>query len=329
MGKVVRRKNLFHRNHLVVPGDLRIGETLCVGGNLTVMGDLHASAVYCLGRLVVHGEIRALTIYSGLGIEVKGDLHTVGLTSKGSTGSIPDFDEIASYIVAWAVSPTKVVDDPTSFLADEDVVFELEEYGCYSESVVVGGDCIVSGPVESHGNITVHGFFNPDDADILGATLSADRILVEGDLRAHNVSCAGLMEVEGVLEVPGSVECNRLVADTIIAGDIGTRHCDGNIDCVSLDAVNVTAGGSITCQGPITCAGYLRAQGCITASGCITAGKDYGILAGLGVPRSEWLRAGYICGPTRPSNILTGLYRPLASRLKRFEDPRPARIRLL
>lgn len=328
MGTSVRRKNLFHRNNLVISGDLRVSKTLCVGGNLTVIGNLDASEVYCLGRLIVQGEIQALNIYTGLGVEVKGDLNTISLTTKGGSGFAPDFDEVALYIVAWAVNKAGGVDDSTSFLADEDVLSELIE-DISSDSIVVGGDCIVAGPVNVVGNIAVCGLFNPDETEVYAGSVEANTIFAEGDFRADNVTCKGLFEVQGCLDVPGSVDCAQLIGDTVTAGDITTLHREGNIDCYSLDVVSVTANGSIMCRGPITCAGYLSAQGCVTAAGEIKAGKDHGILAGLGVPRSEWLRAGYVCSPVRPRNILTGLYRSLANRLKKYEDPRPSRIRAL
>ena len=328
MGTSVRRKNLFHRNNLVISGNLCVSNTLCVGGNLTVIGDLDASEVFCLGRLVVQGEIRALNVYTGLGVEVTGDLRTISLTAKGGSGFEPDLDEVAQYIVAWAVHKAEGVDDPTSYLADEEVLSELIEH-TPSESVVVGGDCIVSGPVDIVGNIAVCGLFNPDETEVYAGSVEAGTIFAEGDFRADNVTCKGLFEVQGCLDVPGSIDCAQLIAFSVVSGDITTNNKEGNIDCESINAVSVTAHGSIMCRGPITCSGYLSAHGCITAEGVIRAGKDHGILAGLGVSRSEWLRAGYVCSPVRPRNILTGLYRSLANRRKKYEDPRPSRIRVL
>jgi cytoskeletal protein CcmA (bactofilin family) len=328
MGNAVRRKNLFHRNNLVVPGDLRISETLCVGGNLTVMGDLNAGSVYCLGRLIVSGEIHAGTVYTGLGVETKGDLHAISLTAKAGSGFAPNFEEVAAYIVGWAVKNGEEIDEVTAHLADESVLQELG-YDIDPDTIVVAGDCIVSGPVDVVGNIVVSGLFNPDDADIWSGNLEADRIFVEGDLRVDNVSCLNQCEVQGDIHVPGFIDCARLSACAIGAGDVTTRHLEEghSIECLSLNAENVAAGGSIMCSGSITCTGYLRSDGSITARGGIKAGKDHGILAGLGFARSEWLREGYVCCVVRPRNILTGLYRPLASRLKALEDPRPARIR--
>ena len=125
MGKRIQRKNLFHRNHLVVDGDLRVTETLRVGGNLTVMGDLYAGNVYCLGRLVVHGEIIAQTIYSGLGVEAKGDLYTISLDVMGHPAHLPDFDKVAGYIVDVTVRKSANFEDSLSYLADENVIEEL------------------------------------------------------------------------------------------------------------------------------------------------------------------------------------------------------------
>lgn len=325
MGKRIQRKNLFHRNHLVVDGDLRVTETLRVGGNLTVMGDLYAGNVYCLGRLVVHGEIIAQTIYSGLGVEAKGDLYTISLDVMGHPAHLPDFDKVAGYIVDVTVRKSANFEDSLSYLADENVIEELKEED-HLMSVVVGGDCVVDCAVKVIGDVKVGGVFYPGDVEIYVGSLYAERIVVDGDLVTSNVSCAQSFEAGGTVDVPGDIDCAELLGGTVLAGNLITRAENGNIKCDSLEAENVTSNGSIVCSGPITCKGYLRAQGYIAASGSITAGKDHGILSGLGVPRSEWLRAGYVCGPTRPRNILTGVYRPLATRIKKFDDPRPARI---
>ncbi len=170
--------------------------------------------------------------------------------------------------------------------------------------------------------------FNPDDCDVWSGSIDAESIFVEGDLFSCNINCKKELEVQGDVNVDGFIDCGQLLAATVSAGDITTSHVNGNIECDALMAENVTAQGAIICRGTIVCRGYLRAQGCITASGEIKAGKDHGILAGTGVPRSAWLRAGYVCSPIRPRNILTGLYRPLAKRLKSSDDLRPARIRL-
>jgi hypothetical protein len=87
--------------------------------------------------------------------------------------------------------------------------------------------------------------------------------------------------------------------------------------CDTLKAGRIIVAGSIDADGDIDCREYLRADGSVLASGMIRTGRQFGILAGLAVPRDQWLRAGYVCAPEKPARVLTGKYRKLSKRRSR------------
>jgi hypothetical protein len=47
----LRGSNFIHRHHVRIAGDVKVGNLLIIGGNLTVDGDLQAAKIYCFGSL--------------------------------------------------------------------------------------------------------------------------------------------------------------------------------------------------------------------------------------------------------------------------------------
>lgn len=318
----IKRKQLIHRNDLEVHGDLQISDLLCVGGDLTVHGNLKASELYCLGQLKVTGDIQVSFLNVGLGIEAGGSIFSDYVEVSGSCFDAQEFDQL----ILERVAPRRVQEDGLYFLADDETASRCEER--ISESIVsVKGDFIVSGRVEINCAVTVGGLFNPDDAEV-GGPLDAAQIYVEGDL--WSVSCidvTGDIVVDGDLLVSGWINSASVSAEKLVAGEIKTFHvAHGNITCSALEVEeDVSCSGTVIATEGIKVGRYLRAQGSIATRGTITTGKDFGILAGLGHPRSAWRQSGYVCAQSRPKNILSGEYAPLSKRLNRYEEPRPAK----
>jgi len=319
----MKRKQLIHRNDLEVHGDLQIAGLLCVGGDLTVHGNLKAGELYCLGQLKVTGDIQVSFLNVGLGIEAGGSIYSDCVRVSGSCFDAQEFDQL----IVDRVAPRRVQEDALYFLADDETASWCEER--ISEAiVVVKGDFIVSGRVEIKCAITVGGLFNPDDAEISGP-LDAAQIYVEGDLwSASCIDATGGIVVEGDLLVSGWINSASVSADKLVAGQIKTFDVvHGNITCSALEVEeDVSCSGTVIATDGIKVGRYLCAQGSIATRGIITTGKDFGILAGLGHPRSAWRQSGYVCAQSRPKNILSGEYATLSKRLNRDEEPRPTKL---
>lgn len=149
-------------------------------------GDLHVTGpLFCLGRLVVKGSLHANEVFTGLGIEVQGELLAVYIDVSGGVAVEPDFEAIAEDMSAWIPGAQRADElegklclqrlvDPSTL---EDLQLDSESI---AESVRVGGDCTVAGDVKVAGSVWVGGLFNLDSA--LVDSVQAKTIITEGDL---------------------------------------------------------------------------------------------------------------------------------------------------
>lgn len=354
-------KKIKTRSHFVHVGDLVVTDYAQVGGNLTVDGNLTLKGpLFCLGRIKVNGSLVAVEVMAGQGIEVSGDLEAYSLLDVYDGSSFSDgVEEVASQIAGFSpgfkVHTAECVEDALELISDPATLEELEsEVGMNAYAIDVGGSCILDGPLHAYGGVSIGGHFSPDESHVEGhieaGTVSVDEgdldcygldveswVHVAGDLYCTDVSCSHL-DVEGSVvaleavvvhggdtiendEDAAPYRSKRVEAGTESKDVLASLHCSG------LKAGSVSAGGSILVDGRIECThGYLRAGRSITASEKITSAKDFGILAGLDVARSLWLKEGYVCAPSKPQRLLTGTYRPIGKR-RPYSDPKPARLK--
>jgi len=353
-------KKIKTRNHFVHVGDLLVTDYAQVGGDLTVDGNLTLKGpLFCLGRIKVNGSLVAVEVMAGQGIEVSGDLEAHSLLYVYEACSFSDgVEEVARQIATFSPgfkADTECVEDALELISDPATLEELDSEGAVRVyAVQVSGSCILDGPLHAYGGVAVGGHFSPDECYVQGhieaGTVCVDEgdldcygldveswVRVAGDLTCTDVSCSHL-EVEGSVVAEEAVvvhggdtmqdnkdaapyRSKRVEAGTKSKGVLASLRCSG------LKAGSVSAGGSILVDGRIECTdGYLRAGRSITASEKISSAKDFGILAGLDVARSLWLKDGYVCAPSKPQRLLTGAYRSIGKR-RPYSDPKPTRLK--
>ncbi len=142
-----------------------------------------------------------------------------------------------------------------------------------------------------------------------------------------DISVGGGLEVFGSVAADGSIHVGQWikVGDSLSAG--GDVSCNGNCNvrnsvtsvCGDLLTLGyLTAGGDVRAGGNIQAGrwigvggqlhagAFIKAGECVVGEQGIVAGADYGILAGLCIPRSEWDQRGYVSSKKRPRNIISG-----------------------
>lgn len=271
---------------------------LIVGGNLVVEGDLKAREIYCLGSIRVAGNINAQTIVVGSAVHAGGVIVTANLVTGESVS------EIAQRL-GYADAPIDYID----VLVDECTLENLETCGTTELDIAVKATGLRCDSISCHACIEVDGDFVAENATFTH--------LVAGDVHvSESLSACSSVESRKDIFLGQGVQCGRLYS----AGDL---HADGGLEGIesvtarghafvdgNMDVGELEVGRWIACTGSVTCNRYLNAGMQIVANGAIAAGRDYGILAGLAVPRSQWPIKGFISSPSRPKNILTGKYVP-------------------
>ncbi len=351
--KINVRSHFSHRGNLVVKEYAQVGGDLTVDGDLTLHGPL-----FCLGRITVTGSLDAFEVMAGQGIEVSGDIKASALTDIYEGAYHPEgMKTVASIVSHFSPGFTAEVEceeDALDLIIDQATLGELES-SAYERpyAIIVGGGCWVEGPLNANGPVSVGGHFSPDFCQVEGNIDVKTADIDEGDLSCHSihaqkwvhvagdldcieVSCqqlevGGAVVVEENIDVTGgdTLEDDRRYRSTPAASGerkmkdvLASLHCHGD-----LKAGSITAGGSVLVDGKLHCShGYLRADRSITSSGQITTSKNFGILAGLGVARTQWLQEGYVTAAVKPMRLLTGKYRPLARR-RRYSSPKPATLK--
>ena len=316
-----RRKDLVkvHRTHLRVKKDLVFNGTLCVGGNLVVKGNLNVDALYCAGSITVQGDIEIGTLITPNSVSCSGRLSAISINVgmeilKTFVNESWKFWLPTDHTVIWS----SLTDAKTFLQLENDYEIEMqarnEDSDVYLVNVGKDLECFVA---EVGGSLYVEGKF---DAEI-------------GDVRSFanvgSIECDGTMNIGQGLEVgfgrqtPVRDCASQLDSHTWIGGDFA---CKGNLYGDEIEAISLMVhgdcdiygdlfiheslevGGKITSHGKISAGRYIKAGGLIASKSHIEAGSDYGIFAGLNVPRSEWGQRGYICSSIKPKNIFSGAY---------------------
>lgn len=310
-----RNGTIVHKSHFIADESLDIKGTLCIGGNLEVHGDLKADRVFCFGTIRVHGSIRVQELVSGFGIYCDGSITTnllkVGYSENdGDSGSF-DWHTFAEEF-GHEVFPN--VKSLLNRLTDTETLAELDSLLPYDgvfdpEYSVTCGDDLICIWIDIPRGISAGGVFNPDDATING-DVDVGRLCCEGDLdMSGSLSVSGNAEVQGSLWVGGLIYCTGTLTTwgNLEAVDMEVR---GDIDsCGIISALEgIESREKILSEGKISAGKYIKAGGLIASKGSIQAGKDYGIFAGLELPRLEWPDRGYVCTSIEPQNIFSGVY---------------------
>lgn len=300
----LKRKTFSYTGDVHIHGNVVIKERLIVGGNLIVDGDLKANEIYCVGRITVGGNVEGSECYASILIHVDGNIKLSALVTGRD----------AEYIAAWIGLEDSYDEDNDTWqvdnLVDPLIYDDLEEQRVdqhQSNGTVSAGGFLHCHYLEAHGCVDVGKYFVCDDAEIEGC-LSAESIYLEGELIAY-----------GLVECRSGISCETLYASAI--------RCDGNLKGHTIDTYdgdiaalgyistsshitsvsgNIKAGKWIASAGKIESGAYIMAGEFVVADEGITTGADYGILAGLFLPRSQWTERGYISAPKKPRNILTG-----------------------
>ena len=316
-----KRKDLVkvHRTHLRVKKDLVFDGTLCVGGNLVVHGNLNVDALYCAGSITVQGDIEIGTLITPNSLSCSGRLSAISIyvgmeTLELFVNESWKFWLPTDHSVRWS----SLADAKTFLQLEKD--YGIEEHARCEDSNVylvnVGKDlqCFVA---EVGGSLFVEGKFDAEIGD------------VRGFANVGSIKCDGTLDIGQSLEVgfgrqtPVRFCAAQLDSETWIGGSfscLGNLYSDG-IEVVSLKVhgdcdisgdllvhESLHVDGKITSHGKISAGGYIKVGGLIASKSYIDAGSDYGIFAGLDVPRSEWGKRGYICSSKKPKNIFSGAY---------------------
>jgi len=302
----MKRKHFTHTANVHIHGDVKIEERLVVGGNLVVDGNLTAHEIYCVGKITVKGDVNFTQAYVGIAIHAGGSISGIGLNVG--------FD--AEHIATMMGLEVSFEDDDDTYYLDHlvhpDIASELdyERQNRMGESVVIAGKFFDLCDIEvNSGDIEVGGYFNVDTANILIGNLLAQSIYVDDDLFV-----GGSVDSSSDITVQGEIHSSHILCIGNI--DAGSIKCDGSIDAVGFiqatgDIVadeDIQTRRWIATSGKIQAIKFIKASECVVADKGIRAGNDYGVLAGVGLPRSQWLESGFISAPVKPRNILTGRF---------------------
>lgn len=218
------------------------------------------------------------------------------------------------HTVRWS----RLADAKTFLQLENDYEIEVQarskDSAVYLVNVGKDLDCFVA---EVGGSLYVEGKF---DAEIG---------VVRSFANVGSIVCDGTMGIGQSLEVgfgrqtPVRYCTSQLDSDTRIGGNFA---CKGNLYGDEIEAVSLMVhgdcdisgdlliheslevGGKITSHRKISAGECIKVGGLIASKSYIEAGSDYGIFAGLDVPRSEWGKRGYICSSKKPKNIFSGTY---------------------
>jgi cytoskeletal protein CcmA (bactofilin family) len=293
-------EDFFYTADVHVSGDIDLSGKLVVGGNLTVDGSLNAADIYCLGSVRVGGDIHAGNLFVGFCASA-GRRIDVGYIKTGClVEEIAGHAEIDTEKINWI---NDIVHPRIAEMqADE------RENNCVELAVSAGTDidcfCIDTHP----GDVEVGGLIDFDIAQIEGY-LTAQEIVAQEDLRVYGgIDCRGNFWGDEVWTA-SDIHC----AGNFSAGDVTLDDGDllvlGHLTAYSIDAPgNIQAGEWIAVSATLRAGRYIKAGASIVGERGIESGKDYGIFAGLCVPRSEWNNCGFVSASPRPKNILSGKY---------------------
>jgi cytoskeletal protein CcmA (bactofilin family) len=311
---------MIRRSHLCVKKDLVFDGILCVGGNLEVHGSLKVGELRCAGSITVHGDIEVGSLTTPNSVSCTGRLCATSIDV-----GIDELESFATeswkfwmpngYTTRWI----SLVDAKTYLQLESDYeASAFQREGHYGEHLVNVGKDLICTDARVGGSIYVEGKFDVCEGVIRGFA-DVGELECDGDLDIHQ----GL-DVGSCRNTPHHQRSATL--DGAGARILGEFTCYGNLYGCDIEALGLTVhgdcdlwgslqieeslevDGKITCEGAISAGEYIKVGGLIASKSDIKAGADYGIFAGLDVPRSEWEKRGYICASKRPINILSGTY---------------------
>lgn len=296
----LKRKNFQFGGNVVVEGDVDIADTLVVAGDLHVKGSCRVKNLYCLGHVTIQGGLRFGAIRllgvltcesdaSGDSLVATDDAKVVAgdLKRTPSLQCILDFHsrrEVQSLFVrennaypGGDGSIVKIADDLTVNRTDIDGALDVGGDFVFKDAVVQG--CISAGGSVIGNNLEMTG-----TATIARSVNVRKRLFSWCDLSC-GWTCHG-----GDIEVHGDLEANHAI--TASGNLVSTGH--------------VKSDNRIQVRGALIAGKSIQSASSVFAGQNITAGKDYGIYAGLAVPRSLHHAHGYIACPSKPRRIRTG-----------------------
>ena len=307
MAKSLSGKSFAYPADVHIQGDINLDGQLIVGGDLVVDGNLTATEILCFGSITVKGNIDASTLCVGFSVTAGGAIDVGQITNGFTPESFPS--RIESIVFEIDTS----VDDWQNEFVHPAVAEEQEEKwdseGSYPEPAVQSGGNITCFGIEVWGYVDVGGYI---DADIA---------VIHGSLNAREVIAQEELRVDGAIDTSGNILGDEIVAAsgitcngrchatelTIEDGDILVRE-HLSVDSDLLVRGNIQAGKGIAVGGRIKSEKFIKAGEFIVGEGGIQTGEDYGIFAGLCLPRSRWQSGGYVSSKRRPRNILTGKF---------------------
>ncbi|MBI3286037.1 MAG: polymer-forming cytoskeletal protein [Burkholderiales bacterium] len=302
----LKRKHFFCNADVHIQGDVLIATQLVVGGDLLVDGDLEAEEVFCLGKLTVTGNIHVQSLYVGQALDGGGNIAVAYLLKTGCSA-----EWMARMLELDQTNPK-----PGSNYLDRLVHPAILQRNAEHAHLLGGlGDIQALGhlacdDLDAQGNVQLDDALLAGEVLYIGGHLSARAIQVAGDCNCQGeVFCETDIAADGALFAASlAVEGNLAAASIHCSGNIATwgylratgeiSSLNGEIDCARW----------IASKSTLYAAKYIKAGEAVVAEQGISAGKDYGILAGTALPRSDWEAAGFVSAKDKPRHILSGLF---------------------
>lgn len=302
--KTLKRKQFASTGDVHIQGDVTITTQLIVGGDLLIDGDLIAEEVFCLGKLTVTGDIQVQSLYVGNTLDAGGNMDVEFLIKTGCSA-----EWMARMLELDQVKPGKDSGNFIEKLAHPAILAR------HAHNDVFGGFGDIQGlgylscaDLDCHGNLQLDDDLEAGEVQFIGGHLAASAVHIAGDC-----NCEGEVFSETDIDVEGSLFAGNIICQGNLRagaigsqGDIsawGTIRAKGEISSLRGE---IHAGRWIASAATLYAAKYIKAGESVIAEKGINCGKDYGILAGTTLPRTEWASHGMISARTKPRLILSG-----------------------
>jgi len=294
-------ENFAHTADVHIEGDVDINGRLVVGGNLTVDGNLNASDVICFGEIAVTGSIVGSTLFAGFWIKSGATIDVGYIETSFSENDVSlhfvDRDYANDSWFEELVHPDLI-----------EAYLERRENEAIDYAVIAAQDVICFG-LFAKGGVEIGGVLDTDIAEVhgyltAGKIVANEEIMIDGGIECKGDLWGGDIWVGAGMYCGGNCKADSLKADE---GDISARGCLYVFDDISTPG-NIQAGRWVASSHRIVAGKFIKAGEAIVGEKGISAGRDYGVLAGLAVPRSRWRDIGFVSAPKRPNNMISGEY---------------------
>lgn len=292
----IKRKRFAYEGDVHISGAAHVTEQLIVGGDLLIDGDLIAEEVYCLGKLTVTGNVQVQSLYVGQALDVAGDIQVEYLLKTACNAEWMarllelDAEKHGDHYLDKLVHP-KILERNQK----AEYLHGLGDIQCMGElrcgDIDCQGDLLVDGMVFANEIIYVGGHLNCAELVVELDCNCQGEIYSEGDIHCGGDLFAGFLLAQGNLTAKGLASQSdiRSLGFVRVEGDISSLHGEIQVERWLAAAGNIYA------------AHYIKAGEAVVAGKQLQVGADYGILAGMNLPRSKWETLGFISA----SNKLT------------------------